>query len=157
VTMIETVYECTVSGVWCNHYRSGNDWTPYHQDQYDDRHMFTYSFGATRRFLCRPISGNGNTTLSFDLVDGDLFYFSPQFDRTHKHSIPKTKKDGSRISIVLFTDQPGCRSNWRQPHPPKLPPSIKKGMPVEEFFKVLGLVSSYNSKSGLAYFDTRLP
>lgn len=106
----EETFKCTVRSVWCNYYRSGGDYTPPHQDNYG-AHVITWSFGGTRRFICEEI-GTGIKT-EYLLEDGDVFYFSPDFDRRHKHSIPKTTKAvDPRISIVFFTDQPYCGSHY---------------------------------------------
>jgi len=106
----EASFECSVRSVWCNYYQSGNDYTPPHQDNYA-AHVITYSFGGSRRFICENL--NDKTKKEYLLSHGDVFYFSPEFDRQHKHSIPKTKKAvDPRISIVLFTDLPFSQSHW---------------------------------------------
>lgn len=106
----EETFKCTVRSVWCNYYRSGGDYTPPHQDNYG-AHVITWSFGGTRRFICEEIETGIKT--EYLLEDGDVFYFSPDFDRRHKHSIPKTTKAvDPRISIVFFTDQPYCGSHY---------------------------------------------
>lgn len=107
---VETVLESTVTGVWCNKYRNGTDNTPYHQDSYSS-HVFTISFGETRRFLMKPIkSENNKDTLKYDLKHGDAFYFSPDANDKYKHSIPKTTKNNDeRISIVFFMSKPYCK------------------------------------------------
>lgn len=98
------VYECDVKAAWCNYYRDGNDYTPFHQDSYGTS-VFTYSFGDTRRFITQQI-GTGEKK-EYELDHGDVFYFDEQFDSYHKHSIPKTtKRAGERISIVIFTSKP---------------------------------------------------
>jgi hypothetical protein len=102
--LCEITFECKVRGMWCNLYNTGADWTPPHQDNYG-AHVITFSFGSSRRFVCEHIKRKEKT--EYLLKDGDVFYFSPQFDKEHKHSIPKTtKKVGPRISIVLFTSEP---------------------------------------------------
>lgn len=109
ITYTEASFECTVQSVWCNYYQSGNDYTPPHQDNYG-AHVITYSFGGSRRFICESLATK--TKKEYLLRDGDVFYFSPNFDKLHKHSIPKTTKAvDPRISIVLFTDVPYSQSH----------------------------------------------
>lgn len=92
--------------MFCNRYKSGNDYTPPHQDSYGPTtHVITYSFGGSRRFICENIATKVKT--EYLLESGDVFYFSPKFDASHKHSIPKTAKAVDlRISIVMFCSEP---------------------------------------------------
>lgn len=100
----EAQFQCIVTAGWCNLYRQGSDYTPPHQDNYE-KYVITYSFGSSRRFICERI--DDRTRMEFELENGDVFYFSPEFDRKHKHSIPKTMKTvGPRISIVFFCTRP---------------------------------------------------
>jgi alkylated DNA repair dioxygenase AlkB len=109
ITHTEDFFKCSVSGVWCNYYRSGNDYTPPHQDNYKS-HVITYSFGGTRRFVCQNLYTKQKK--NYILNSGDVFVFSPEFDNLHNHSIPKTKKlVDPRISIVLFTTTPYSHNN----------------------------------------------
>ncbi len=102
---VEDMLECRVLNIWCNHYNSGLEYTPPHQDQYG-AHVVTVSFGATRRCVTENILTNQK--VEYLLEDGDIFYFSPEYDAHHRHSIPKTttKGVGPRISIVFFTTEP---------------------------------------------------
>jgi len=110
ITYTEASFECSVRGVWCNYYQSGNDYTPPHQDNYGS-YVITYSFGSSRRFVCQNLNTAKKT--EYMLNSGDIFVFSPEFDKMHKHSIPKTTKlVDPRISIVLFTDIPYSQSHW---------------------------------------------
>lgn len=101
---VEQMMECNVMGVWCNLYENGKDYTPPHQDLYG-AHVITLSFGESRRCIMENIETKEKT--EHLLEDGDLFYFSPNHDSKHKHSIPKgSVKLEPRISIVFFTTAP---------------------------------------------------
>lgn len=102
ISLIEITFDTKVKGVWCNQYRSGNDWTPEHQDSYGSD-VFTLSFGESRTCYFRNLQTKERR--DFLLESGDLLYFTPEIDATHKHCVPKTKKNkGIRISVVLFAD-----------------------------------------------------
>jgi len=111
ILLIEEIFETTAIGIWCNWYRSGKDWTPEHQDQYE-AHVFTYSFGASRNFYFKSLE-TGLLT-EYLLEDGDLMYFSPEHDANHKHCVPRSAEDGDRISIVIFTDEPYSRRSMEK-------------------------------------------
>eukprot|EP01026_Neomeris_dumetosa_P054748 TRINITY_DN4936_c0_g1_i12.p3 TRINITY_DN4936_c0_g1~~TRINITY_DN4936_c0_g1_i12.p3 ORF type:complete len:226 (-),score=10.74 TRINITY_DN4936_c0_g1_i12:1146-1823(-) len=103
---LETLMATKVTGVWCNLYRNGKDHTPYHRDEYG-AHVMTLSLGAIRKFLMK--TNDGDVT-SYQLQHGDMFYFSPQQDRLHKHSIPKQNNGaGQRVSLVFFCNPPFSR------------------------------------------------
>ena len=105
IAYIEAVLETDVLSVWCNLYRNGEDYTPYHQDNYD-AHAVTMSFGATRKFSIRK-AGKAKTRKDYHLSNGDLFYFTPEINKEYEHTIPKTKRvKEARISVVFFTDEP---------------------------------------------------
>ena len=100
--LVENNFGIPIRGIWCNQYRNGADYTPEHQDSYGG-YVFTISFGATRRFIFRNIK----TSEKIELLPehGDLYYFSPSMNNTHKHSVPKIRAredNGMRISVVLF-------------------------------------------------------
>jgi len=101
VELVQVNLEKKVMGVWCNYYRNGKDYTPYHQDSYNQGVTVTLSFGATRKcYFKHKVTGQRK---DFSLKDGDLFIFSDKINRLYKHTIPKEMKvkDG-RISIVFF-------------------------------------------------------
>ncbi len=97
---------CTkVSSIWCNRYTHGAHYTPYHQDKYGCD-IITLSLGATRKFSMRRKS-NRSGRVDFQLVNGDVFYFTQEVNDEWEHTITKTKKDvGPRISLVFFVDEP---------------------------------------------------
>ena len=106
---VEEVLETKVSGIWCNLYRTGDDYTPYHQDSYNSN-VFTLSLGETRKFSARLKRPRG-TPLGFrtdySLKNGDAFYFTTDFNSNHEHTVPKSRKNnGPRISIVFFIGEP---------------------------------------------------
>lgn len=91
-----------VNGIFCNLYRDGNDYCPYHRDNYGCD-VWTLSLGDTRDFLVKE-DGTGTRAQSYRLRSGDLYFMDQRLHRTHKHSIPVRKgHKGSRISIVFFT------------------------------------------------------
>lgn len=101
-SMIEGSFGVTIRSIWCNQYRNNQDYTPEHQDSYGG-YVFTLSFGATRRLIFR--NHQTNQKMEFVLENGDLNYFSPLMNATHKHSVPKGRKsdgDGVRVSVVFF-------------------------------------------------------
>ena len=102
-SIIETGFpEFKVRGVWCNLYRDGLDYTPYHQDIYG-LNIFTVSFGVTRDCLIKSISGGSST--KYTLESGDMLYFNQKYNLLHKHSIPvRTNLKDPRISIVFFAE-----------------------------------------------------
>lgn len=87
-------------GFFCNYYRTENDYTPFHEDQYGGD-IISLSFGATREFQFRE-KCTGKIE-SFNLNGGDCLYFARGVNDTHQHSVPKSKtsKDG-RINITFF-------------------------------------------------------
>jgi alkylated DNA repair dioxygenase AlkB len=114
--LVEEVFETEVDGVWCNLYRNGRDFCPFHQDDYNF-HVLTLSFGEEREFLLRE-KGGLETVKSFQLSSGDAYYFSPRINQTHQHSIPKSSKSlSTRISIVFFMHRPYSRRETSAIHP----------------------------------------
>jgi len=91
--------------VWINHYRNGQDHTPYHQDSYDASVMMI-SVGAPRTLLTKQVSQGGEPVpraQSWQCEDGDVTVFTPEWNDRHQHSVPKrTRVDEGRISIVVF-------------------------------------------------------
>ncbi len=84
-----------------NLYRSGKDSIGYHADNdismgYNPA-IASISLGGTRTFR---IKRNGESkSISIDLVHGSLLIMHPGMQSTHKHCLPKTKRDvGERIN-----------------------------------------------------------
>lgn len=105
---IELVHElqqqCQVQvhSIFCNLYRDGNDYCPYHNDSYGCD-VWTLSLGDTRDFLVKP-DGIGTRSQSWTLKSGDMYFMDKRLHKDHRHSIPVRKGcKGSRISIVFFT------------------------------------------------------
>jgi alkylated DNA repair dioxygenase AlkB len=102
---------CTQVGVdpsrlafWFNLYEDGNHYTPYHRDSYGCT-VYTISFGGSREFLAKN-DADGRVE-RYTLNDGDLMIFDEEWDRTHMHSVPKTKNAAyqvPRISMVIFVE-----------------------------------------------------
>ena len=85
-----------IHGVFGNYYRNGDDYLPQHRDQYDDHHVISLSFGATRSF------GFKNSTY-YALGDGDLIVFDPYMNKHYTHGIGKQKKvQEGRINFTIF-------------------------------------------------------
>jgi hypothetical protein len=88
--------EIEIADIFGNYYRSGNDWLPYHRDQYGDLHVVSMSFGITRRFNFQ----GGN---HYDLAEGDIIAFDPHMNEHYTHGIPKQPKvKGGRINLTCF-------------------------------------------------------
>lgn len=103
------VKEC--SGVFMNNYINGEDYCPYHKDQYNCD-VYTLSLGSSRDLLIKR-DGAGQRAERFSLDSGDLYYMSEKLNEDYKHSIPKRKNiKGPRISLVFF-----CHTD-KDFHPP---------------------------------------
>ena len=91
-----------INGIFCNRYRTGEDYTPYHQDSYDSN-VFNISFGETRDFLTKSINGGSST--KYTAENGDIIVFTPDWNADHLHSVPVRKRvEHERISIVAFIE-----------------------------------------------------
>lgn len=98
-----------ISDIFANYYRNGNDYLPHHRDQYDDLHVVSLSFGATRTFSFQPsvqkgITPSGNEkNKSFELGEGDVIIFDPYTNQHYTHGIAKQPgvKTG-RINLTCF-------------------------------------------------------
>jgi alkylated DNA repair dioxygenase AlkB len=119
---VERLFEVNVQSIWCNYYRSGDDWTPPHADEYGNVWVITVSLGATRDCVFQHNETGQKTT--YPLENSDILVFSPAINQTYKHSIPKLSGSGAaeRISIVFFTSQPGHRTSPAPVVVPSAPP-----------------------------------
>lgn len=107
ILYVEEVLETNVNGVWCNFYQKGSDYTPYHQDSYGC-HVLSLSFGDSRHFTLRD--KNTKNIKKFNLSHGDAFYFTPEINKIHEHSLLKKSTTAEpRISVVFFIDEPYSR------------------------------------------------
>lgn len=92
-----------VRGVFLNLYKDGNDYCPYHKDQYGTD-VYTISLGETRDLLIKS-DAKGSRAMKITLESGDLYYMPKELHVDHKHSVPKRKNaTGTRISVVFFTN-----------------------------------------------------
>lgn len=88
--------ETEIADCFGNYYRTGKDWLPYHRDQYDDFHVISVSFGATRKF-------NFQASRAYDLSEGDVIVFDPYMNKHYTHGIPKQESvKGARINLTFF-------------------------------------------------------
>lgn len=89
-----------VTGMFCNFYRDGLEYKPYHRDLYG-ADIATLSLGAPRDFYFKHDGSKERT--HFLLECGDLFFFPQSLNQTYTHSVPMRKKCTSpRISLVFF-------------------------------------------------------
>jgi alkylated DNA repair dioxygenase AlkB len=94
------------NGIFLNLYKDGEDYCPYHRDQYG-KDVYTISLGATRDLLLKP-DEKGKETEKYTLKSGDMYYMANELHKTHRHSIPKRKNmNQTRISVVFFTRPSG--------------------------------------------------
>ncbi len=100
IELIEREFGKIVSGVFANHYRDGNDYAPYHKDQYDCT-VASLSLGVSRDFYFQHVSTKDR--YRFLLKSGDLLVFKNSVNKKYKHSVPVRKKvkDG-RICLTFF-------------------------------------------------------
>lgn len=97
---VEHQLDVKIIGAFCNYYKDGNDYTPYHKDSCNSD-IITVSFGESRDFYFKHDKTGERTHI--ELNDGDLIYFPNSVNKDYKHSIPIRKKSKNpRISIVLF-------------------------------------------------------
>jgi len=87
--------------VYCNCYRNGRDYTPFHSDMYNSD-VIGVSFGATRSFHFKRKNEN-STSWKVDLKSGSVIFFSKEINDDFQHSIPKRESiNESRINLTFF-------------------------------------------------------
>lgn len=102
INVIEQNIYRKVEGVFCNLYKNGSDYAPYHRDDYGCD-IVSLSLGATRKFYFK----NDETKIvkEYQLKNGDLFYFPLEINKNYKHSIPVQKNIiEPRINITCFLE-----------------------------------------------------
>ena len=89
-----------------NWYLSGDQYIGPHSD--DERPMVvgspvaTLSWGSGRTFVIEPKKDQEGKKMTFEVKDGDLLVMGGSLQKTHKHSVPKTKTPVStRISFTF--------------------------------------------------------
>mmetsp|Transcript_7613 Transcript_7613/g.11529 ORF Transcript_7613/g.11529 Transcript_7613/m.11529 type:complete len:189 (-) Transcript_7613:39-605(-) len=93
------------SDIWCNKFNDGKHHIEWHQDNYGE-HCFIISFGSTRQLEIRPLSDKVSV-ISHDVQHGDVYYFSPSWDKNHEHRVPSNDlSKHCRVSFVIFTNKP---------------------------------------------------
>lgn len=104
IALIETNFEVKImKQAFLNYYANGEDYCPYHRDQYGTD-TYTVSLGATRDFLLKPDHPELPTE-KFTLESGDLYLMEKAVHDGHRHSVPKRKGvTEPRISILLFAE-----------------------------------------------------
>lgn len=97
-------YKCNFNGMLINWYPDGNYYIGMHSD--DEKQIIknspivTISFGESRKFVIEEkVSKNKET---FIMNDKDVIVMCGEFQKTHKHGIPKQLKvKKMRISVTL--------------------------------------------------------
>lgn len=97
---IQETFGKNVVSVFLNYYEDGNDYAPYHADNYNCD-ICLLSFGTSRILRYKENSTKINT--DFVLNDGDLLYIPDEINKKYKHSLLQRKKINlPRISILFF-------------------------------------------------------
>ena len=109
INKLEREYGCKVVSVWCNLFADGKHHIDWHQDQYGC-HTFVLSFGSPRKVVYRKKRGllsSEKILAERTTTNGDMYYFSPIWDKKTEHCVPKMKEATSpRISLVFFVSRP---------------------------------------------------
>lgn len=101
---LEAALGVRFNSVLANAYRNGADSMGWHAD--DEAELgrrpviASLSFGATRRFLVKPRSGG--RAIPVELENGSLLTMHGDFQQTHRHALPKTRRPvGLRINLTF--------------------------------------------------------
>ena len=115
ISKLEKDYGCNVVSVWCNLFEDGDHHIDWHQDQYGC-HTFVLSFGSPRKVLYRKKRGllsSEKILAEHTTTNGDMYYFSPVWDKKTEHCVPKMKESvGPSISLVFFVSRPFTSNKW---------------------------------------------
>lgn len=99
-------YGVAFTRIGCNLYRDGRDSVAWHGDRVartlPEATVAIVSVGHRRPFRLRPRAGG--QTLSFELGRGDLLVMGGACQRTWRHTVPKVREAGPRISITFRHD-----------------------------------------------------
>ncbi len=113
-------YGVDLATTWANLYRHGHDSVAWHGDrvlrQQDEALVAIVSLGERRPFRLRP--GQGGTSVSYDLGQGDLLVMGGTCQRTWQHSVPKVRRAGPRLSLSFRAVRP---TDVPRRAPPELP------------------------------------
>lgn len=100
---IETQFSRKVDEIFLNYYEDGNEYAPYHADQYNCD-CCLISLGATRTLRYKENTTKEN--IDYILNSGDLLFIPNEMNKNYKHSLLKTKKvNKPRISILVFFEK----------------------------------------------------
>lgn len=95
-------YQVAFERVGVNLYRDGYDSVAWHGDRIardlPTATIAIVSLGEARPFRARPAAGGPSRR--FDLGHGDLLVMGGSFQRTWKHTVPKVRGVGPRISVT---------------------------------------------------------
>jgi alkylated DNA repair dioxygenase AlkB len=100
IIKIQETFGKNVISAFLNYYENGNDYAPYHSDNYGCDACLV-SFGTSRILRYKENSTKINT--DFILNEGDLLFIPDEINNNYKHSLLKrTKINSPRISILFF-------------------------------------------------------
>lgn len=123
--MLSQRYCRPLASVSLAYYRDGNDSVAFHGDKLGDLRRDTVvailSVGARRRFLLRPAGQRDReSTLTFNVGEGDLLVMGGDCQERWEHAVPKARSAGPRIAIMfrerrsmtvrVVTEEPGPRT-----------------------------------------------
>ena len=108
-SLLSTRYGVALRSTWANLYRDGSDRVAWHGDRVlrdQDRSLVAIvSLGEPRPFRLRP--ADGGTSVGFDLGAGDLLVMGGTCQRTWRHSVPKLRRAGPRLSLSFRAEPRG--------------------------------------------------